>query len=146
MSEAIDEAVKAAGSRTREQAEELMELVRIRSVSAAPEHRADIDRAADRLAARLRRAGVPDVRVMPTKGHPVVVGLWHHAPRAPTVIVYGHYDVQPPEPLELWETPPFEPQLRDGKVYGRGASDDKGGVLIALHAVEASAAATGAPP
>src|SRR5690606_28387031 len=126
--------------------QELADFVRIPSVSTDTAHEADMAAAAEWLAERVRRAGVPDVRVMPTDGYPVVVGRWHAAPGAPTVVIYGHYDVQPPEPLELWNSPPFEPELRDGKLYGRGASDDKAGVLSALYAVEASAAATGAPP
>ncbi len=127
-------------------AADLMEFVTIPSVSTDPAHRSDIDDAAAWLADRMRRAGVPEVTVMPTAGHPVVLGRWHHDPGAPTIIIYGHYDVQPPEPLELWKSPPFEPEVRDGRIYGRGASDDKAGVLIALHAVAASAAATGKPP
>lgn len=146
MSQAVEEAVKSAKAGAARNAEELMEFVRVPSVSTAPEHRHDIDEAARWLAARFERAGVPDVRVLPTKGHPVVVARWHHAENAPTVIIYGHYDVQPPEPLELWNSQPFVPEVRDGRIYGRGASDDKGGVMIALHAVEASAAASGAPP
>lgn len=126
--------------------EELAEFVRIPSVSTSAEHEPDVANAAKWLAGRLERAGVPDVRVMPTAGHPVVVGRWHAAPGAPTVVVYGHYDVQPPEPLELWQSPPFEPDLRDGKLYGRGASDDKAGVLTVIHALEAAVAGSGAPP
>ncbi len=143
---ARDAALASARQRADSYVQELAEFVRIPSVSTTSEHAPDMARAADWLADRMRRAGVPDVRVMPTAGHPVVVGRWHAAPGAPTVVVYGHYDVQPPEPLELWESPPFEPELRDGKLYGRGASDDKAGVLTALYAVEAAAAATGAPP
>ncbi len=146
MSEKVELALQAARSAAEDHLQDLMEFVRIPSVSTDPQHRPDIDAAAEWLATRMRLAGVPDVRVMPTAGHPVVVGLWHHDPSAPTVIVYGHYDVQPAEPLELWDSAPFEPVLRDGRLYGRGASDDKAGVLTALHAVEASAKAGGNPP
>ncbi len=139
-------ALQVARERAASYVQELAEFVRIPSVSTELKHAPDMAAAAEWLAARVRRAGVPEVRIMPTAGHPVVVGRWHAAPGAPTVVIYGHYDVQPPEPLELWKSPPFEPELRDGKLYGRGASDDKAGVLSALYAVEAAAAATGAPP
>lgn len=143
---ALSAALETVRSRADTYVSELSEFVRIPSVSTDTERVADVAAAADWLAAKLRRSGVPEVTVVPTAGHSAVVGRWHAAPGAPTVIVYGHYDVQPPEPLELWETPPFEPTLRDGKLYGRGACDDKAGVLTAIHAVEALAAATGAPP
>jgi acetylornithine deacetylase/succinyl-diaminopimelate desuccinylase-like protein len=126
--------------------DDLAEFVRVPSVSTAQEHRPDIDAAADWVAARLRKAGVEDVRVLPTAGHPVVVGRLHHDPASRTVIVYGHYDVQPPEPLDLWTSPPFEPDQRDGRLYGRGASDDKAGVLIAIQAVEAYLESGSKPP
>lgn len=145
MKAALDQALAAASSADGV-LKDLMEFVRIPSVSTDPAHRPDIDAAAQWLAERMRQSGVPDVRVMPTAGHPVVLGRWHHDAAAPTVIVYGHYDVQPPEPLESWESEPFVPEVRDGRVYGRGASDDKAGVMIALHALRASADATGAPP
>jgi len=116
---------------------DLIEYTRIPSVSTDPARRADVEAAARWTAERLKRAGLTDVRTLPTAGHPVVVGRLHHDPSLPTVIFYGHYDVQPPEPLELWTSPPFEPEVRDGKVYGRGACDDKAGVLTAVQAVEA---------
>ncbi|MFA5595600.1 MAG: dipeptidase [Trueperaceae bacterium] len=139
-------ALEAARGRADSYVQELADFVRIPSVSTDTKHADDMTRAAEWLAERVRRAGVPDVNIMPTAGYPVVVGRWHAAPGAPTVVIYGHYDVQPPEPLELWKSAPFEPELRDGKLYGRGASDDKAGVLSAVYAVEAAAAATGAPP
>ena len=81
------------------------------------------------VANRLSEAGIEHVEVMPTAGHPVVYGDWLHAnPDGPTVLIYGHFDVQPPDPLDLWDSPPFEPEIRDGRIYGRGASDDKGQV------------------
>ena len=129
-----------------DQVADLSAYVRIPSVSTQTERRADIDAAADWTAARLSRAGFPEVQVMPTAGYPVVVARWHVSPELPTVVFYGHYDVQPPEPLELWESPPFEPEVRDGKLFGRGASDDKGAVLSAVRAVEACARAAGKPP
>ena len=98
------------------------------------------------MAARLSKAGLDDVRTIATAGHPVVVGRLHHDPALRTVVIYGHYDVQPPEPLELWDSPPFAPEQRDGRLYGRGASDDKAGVLTAIQAVEAYLASGSKPP
>src|SRR5690606_41609240 len=95
---------------------------------------------------RMGAAAGPAVRVLPPEGPPVAVGRPHHAPRLPRVMVYGPYGVQPAEPLELWHSPPFEPEVRDGKVYGRGACDDKAGVLTAMHAVEAYTATGAMPP
>jgi acetylornithine deacetylase/succinyl-diaminopimelate desuccinylase-like protein len=126
--------------------DDLAEFVRIPSVSTVPEHRPDLAAAAVWVAARLQRAGVPEVRTIDTPGNAVVVGRWQVDPALPTVVIYGHYDVQPPEPLELWESPPFEPEVRDGRLFGRGASDDKGAVLVPMQAVEAWAATAGAPP
>ncbi|NLG08141.1 MAG: dipeptidase [Deinococcales bacterium] len=146
MSDALRAALDAVEARSPRYADDLAAYVRIPSVSTDAAHAPDVEAAARWTAERLTRAGFPDVRVMPTGGHPVVVARWHHDPSAPTVVVYGHYDVQPPEPLELWDTPPFEPQVKDGKLYGRGASDDKAGVLTAIQAVEATAAAGGVPP
>ncbi len=117
---------------------ELGDLIRIPSVSALPAHRDDMVRAAEWLAARLRAAGAPEVEVLPTAGHPVVWGGWPAAdPAAPTVLIYGHYDTQPADPFDLWETPPFEPSVRDGRLYARGASDDKGNLLLPVAVAEA---------
>ena len=117
--------------------DELKELVRIPSQSGEPKCAPDVRRAADWVAGRLRRAGLEHVALLPTEGPPVVCGDWLHAPGAPTVLIYGHYDVQPPEPLALWHSPPYEPEIRDGRLFGRGASDDKGGVLAAIAGTEA---------
>lgn len=117
--------------------EELKAFIRIPSQSGAPDRAPDIRRAADWVAVRLRRAGLEHVEILPTAGHPVVYADWLHAAGAPTILIYGHYDVQPPEPLALWTSPPFEPEVRDGKLFGRGASDDKGGVVAAIAGVEA---------
>jgi acetylornithine deacetylase/succinyl-diaminopimelate desuccinylase-like protein len=124
----------------------LMELVAIPSVSTVPELAGEVRRAADWVAARMRAVGLGGVRVDDTAGHPVVYGEWLGAPGAPTALIYGHYDVQPPEPLELWTTPPFEPTLRDGYLYARGASDDKGQALLHLEAIGAWMATTGRLP
>ncbi len=117
--------------------DEYLQLLRIPSISALPEHAGDVQRAADWVANRLRAAGVEGVEVMPTGGHPVVYGEWLHAPGKPTILLYGHFDVQPVDPLHLWTTPPFEPTIRDGRVYARGASDMKGSLLTTIIGVEA---------
>jgi len=117
---------------------ELLDFVRIPSVSADQRYAADVERAAEWVAARLRAAGGEHVAILPTGGHPVVYGDWLHAGAdKPTVLIYGHFDVQPAEPFDLWDSPPFEPDIRDGCVFGRGASDDKGGMLIPILSFEA---------
>jgi len=115
---------------------ELFEFLRIPSVSAKSEHNEDTKRAAEWLKASLDRIGVP-ATIHPTAGHPVVIGEWRNAPGAPTVIIYGHYDVQPAEPLELWTSPAFEPTVRDGKIFARGSVDDKGQLFLHVKALEA---------
>ena len=125
---------------------ELIEFARIPSVSTDPRHRGDMARAAKWVAAQLRQAGPIDVRSISTQGHPVIYGEWLGAPKAPTLLVYGHYDVQPPEPLERWLSEPFEPELRDGRLYGRGVSDNKGPMLIPLKVAQAFFATRGALP
>ncbi|WP_410771897.1 dipeptidase [Fontibacillus sp. BL9] len=116
---------------------ELCELLTIPSISALSEHKADVLKAAEWVADSLRRAGMENVEVHPTAGHPVVTAEHLHAPGKPTVLVYGHYDVQPVDPLNLWDTPPFEPSIRDNKLYARGATDDKGQMFLHVKAVEA---------
>ncbi|MBA2278481.1 MAG: dipeptidase [Chloroflexia bacterium] len=125
---------------------ELDELLRLPSVSTDPTHADDVAATAEWVADRLRRAGVPEVEVVATAGHPVVLGRWRVAGNQPTVLIYGHYDVQPEEPVALWDSPPFEPAERDGRLYARGSSDMKGNLLTAVQGVEALAAASGAPP
>jgi acetylornithine deacetylase/succinyl-diaminopimelate desuccinylase-like protein len=116
---------------------ELSDFLRIPSISSLSEHADDVKGAAEWVAQRLRKAGMEAVEVMPTGGHPVVYGQWLNAPGQPTVLIYGHFDVQPADPLELWTTPPFEPEVRDGRIYARGASDNKGNMFIPIIAVEA---------
>jgi acetylornithine deacetylase/succinyl-diaminopimelate desuccinylase-like protein len=125
---------------------DLIEFATIPSVSTDPVHRADIDRAAAWLADRLAAAGPFAVQILPTAGHPVVYAEWLGAAGAPTVLVYGHYDVQPPDPLEKWATEPFRPTVREGRLYGRGVSDDKGPVLIPIKVAEAFFATAGGLP
>jgi acetylornithine deacetylase/succinyl-diaminopimelate desuccinylase-like protein len=126
--------------------EDLKEALRIPSVSAQPEHRDDVRRCAQHIADHLKRLGMTRVEVVPTAGHPVVYAEWLGAPGKPTALLYGHYDVQPAEPLELWKTKPFEPTLRDGKLYARGAVDDKGQVYMHLKAIEAHMKVSGKLP
>jgi acetylornithine deacetylase/succinyl-diaminopimelate desuccinylase-like protein len=114
---------------------ELKEFVRIPSVSSQPKHAPDVKRCADWLANHLRQIGLENVRVINTQRHPIVYADWLHV-RGPTVLVYGHYDVQPVEPLNEWRTPPFEPTVRDQNLYGRGACDDKGQLFAHLKAIE----------
>jgi acetylornithine deacetylase/succinyl-diaminopimelate desuccinylase-like protein len=116
---------------------ELLDFLRIPSISALPDHAADVARAGDWVAERLRRAGLVNVETYETGGHPVVYADWLHAEGKPTVLIYGHFDTQPADPLELWDSPPFEPVVKDGRVYARGASDDKGNMLAPILAVEA---------
>lgn len=126
--------------------DELIDFVRIPSVSTDPAYAEGMAQAATWVANRLAAAGVPRAEVMPTARHPVVYGEWLGAPGKPTVLVYGHYDVQPPDPLDKWASAPFSPEVREGRLYGRGVSDDKGPMLIAIQAVEAMLAARGALP
>ncbi|MFC7392774.1 dipeptidase [Scopulibacillus cellulosilyticus] len=117
--------------------EQMKELLSIPSISSLSEHKEDVKKAAEWLAMALKEAGVENVKVMETKRHPVVYGDWLKAEGKPTVLIYGHYDVQPVDPIELWETPPFEPAIRDDKIYARGASDDKGQVFMHIKMIEA---------
>lgn len=141
--QAADEFLASAWSR---HLDELKEFLRIPSISTLPEHTEDIQRAAAWLANRLRLLGVPEVAVLRTPGNPVVYGNWDVDPTKPTVIIYGHYDVQPVDPLGEWESPPFEPTMRNERLYARGASDDKGNLYSPVRALEAVAYVDGAPP
>src|SRR6187551_2333282 len=117
--------------------EELKQYLAIPSISALPQHTADVRRAAEWTADALTTAGMEHVRLIDTPGNPVVYGDWLNAPGKPTILFYGHYDVQPVDPLNLWTTPPFEASVRDGEIYARGAADDKGQVFMHIKAVEA---------
>lgn len=126
--------------------EELFDFLRIPSISARTEHRNDMSRAADWLADRMREAGL-EVARHETPGHPILLGEWRGAgPDAPTVLTYGHYDVQPAEPFELWTSPPFEPAVRDGRIYARGSVDDKGQLYLHVKALEAHMRTAGRLP
>lgn len=125
--------------------DELTSFLRIPSISTLPENRGDIDRAAAFVAEALRAAGLENVEIIPTDHHPLVYADWLHAPGKPTVLCYGHYDVQPVDPLSEWRTPPFEPALVDGNLYARGSADDKGQLYAQIKAVEALRASGGLP-
>ena len=138
----IDPAVEAALQASADaRRDSLLELARIPSISALPAHRDDMVAAAEWVADRLRRVRATDVSVESTAGHPIVYGRIHEAVGGPTVLVYCHYDVQPADPLDLWETAPFEPFVRDGRFVGRGVADDKGQLVMHLGAIEALRAA-----
>jgi acetylornithine deacetylase/succinyl-diaminopimelate desuccinylase-like protein len=124
---------------------ELYDFLRIPSISAKPEHARDTRRAAEWLSERITEAGL-EAEIVETPGHPVVLGEWRGAEGAPTVLIYGHYDVQPPEPLDEWTSPPFEPTEREGRIYARGSADDKGQLYMHVKALEAHLATHGSLP
>ena len=142
MAEAWDQYLSEHAER---QLDELKEWLRIPSVSALPEHQADVRQSAEWIADKLRQAGVPEVALLPTERNPVVFGHWHVDDNQPTALIYGHYDVQPPDPLQLWVTPPFDPTVRDGHLFARGASDDKGSGFMPVAALQALSATQGGP-
>ena len=126
--------------------EDLKGWLRIPSISTLPEHTGDIRRAAEYAAEQLKRTSFEQVQVISTKGHPLVYGEWLKAPGQPTVLIYGHYDVQPVDPVELWESPPFEPTVRGDNLYCRGACDDKGQTMLVFKALESLMAVDGKLP
>jgi acetylornithine deacetylase/succinyl-diaminopimelate desuccinylase-like protein len=143
----LSEALEHARSNRQTYLNQLFDFLRIPSISTLAEHVPDMRRAAEWLATDMRRVGMKSVEILPTDGHPVVYGEWLDAgSEAPTVLVYGHYDVQPVDPLDLWDSPPFEPEVRDGKLYARGASDDKGQLFTHVKAVESILASGGKLP
>lgn len=117
--------------------DELKEFLRIPSISTLSEHKGDVERAAQFVASSLKKAGLENIEIIPTSGHPLIYADWLHAPGKPTVLCYGHYDVQPPDPLELWRNPPFEPVVENGNIVARGSADDKGQMYMHIKAVEA---------
>jgi acetylornithine deacetylase/succinyl-diaminopimelate desuccinylase-like protein len=129
-------AVDYARSNEQRFLDELKDLLRIPSISTLPEHKSDVQKAADLVAHELRRIGLEHVETIATPGHPLVYADWLHAAGKPTVLCYAHYDVQPPDPLAEWISPPFEPTERDHNIYARGAVDDKGQLWMQVKAVE----------
>jgi acetylornithine deacetylase/succinyl-diaminopimelate desuccinylase-like protein len=126
--------------------DELKQYLAIPSISALPQHAADVRKAAEWTGDALRSAGLENVRLIDTPGNPVVYGDWMNAPGKPTILFYGHYDVQPVDPVDLWTSPPFEATVRDGEIYARGAADDKGQVFMHIKAVEAHIKKAGSLP
>jgi acetylornithine deacetylase/succinyl-diaminopimelate desuccinylase-like protein len=125
---------------------ELGRFIGFPSISAQRWHAGDVGKCAAWLADHLRELGLQDVRIVPTHRHPIVYASWKRIPESPTVLIYGHYDVQPPEPLEEWRSPPFEPIVRGDCIYGRGASDDKGQMFAHVKAIESYLKTAGRPP
>ena len=143
MSQATDSFIETNKSRLLD---ELKDFLRIPSVSTLPEHAGDVQRAARFVADSLKAAGLEHVEIIPTAKHPLVYADWLHASGKPTVLCYGHYDVQPPDPLEEWISPPFDPTVRDGNLFARGSADDKGQMYMHIKAVEALRAVNGTLP
>src|SRR5271154_2259098 len=126
--------------------EELTVWARIPAISSDPAHAADMVKNAEHLMKELRTLGAKRVELWATKGHPAVFAEWQQAPGKPTLLVYGHHDVQPVDPLNEWASPPFEPALRDGRLWGRGVVDDKGQVYVHVKAIESFIATAGRLP
>jgi acetylornithine deacetylase/succinyl-diaminopimelate desuccinylase-like protein len=143
MSQATDAFVETYHERFLE---ELKGFLRIPSISTLPEHRSDVERAARFVADSLGTAGLENIEIIPTERHPLVYADWLHNPGKPTVLCYGHYDVQPADPLDEWKSPPFEPEVRNGSIYARGSADDKGQMYMHLKAVETLRAVNGTLP
>jgi len=126
--------------------DELKDFLKIPSISTLAENKKDMSTAAEFVSKKMKTAGLENVNIIQTKGHPLVYADWLHAPGKPTVLVYGHYDVQPVDPIDLWDSPPFEPTIKDGKIFARGATDDKGQMYMHIKSVEAFFKTTGALP
>jgi acetylornithine deacetylase/succinyl-diaminopimelate desuccinylase-like protein len=126
--------------------EELKDFLRIQSISTLPENQNDMQAAAQFVADKIKQAGIEKVKIYQTEGHPIVYAEWLGAPGKPTVLIYGHYDVQPADPIELWNTSPFEPVIKDGKIYARGATDDKGQMYVHIKSVESFFKVNGSLP
>lgn len=126
--------------------EELKDFLRIQSISTLPEHQNDMQAAAQFVADKIKQAGIDKVNIYQTEGYPIVYAEWLGAPGKPTVLIYGHYDVQPADPIDLWQTSPFEPVIKDGKIYARGATDDKGQMYVHIKSVESFFRVNGSLP
>jgi acetylornithine deacetylase/succinyl-diaminopimelate desuccinylase-like protein len=145
MADQLKEALHYAQDNKGKFLDSFKEILAVPSVSTDPAHAADIRKAADWLAARLRSLGMQKVQIFPTARHPVVYGEWLQVPNAPVVLIYGHYDVQPADPLELWTTAPFDPEVRGENIFARGASDMKGQDVVVLSAIESLVKTGGIP-
>lgn len=133
----MEQVIKYINSNYDSYVEELKEFLRIPSISTLPENKGDMQKAAKFVASKLKDAGMKKIEIFQTKGHPIVYGEWLGAPGKPTVLIYGHYDVQPADPVELWHSDPFEPVIKNGKIWARGATDDKGQMYVHIKSVEA---------
>ncbi|OGO40534.1 MAG: peptidase M20 [Chloroflexi bacterium RBG_16_57_9] len=142
----LDQALQYAHTHRDQALRELFQLLEIPSVSAQPDHQPDMQRAAEWLAHHMQQIGLQNIQVFPTAGHPVVYADWLNATGRPTILVYGHYDVQPPDPLDEWRSDPFKPDVRGDDLFARGAADDKGQLFIHLKAVEAYLRTSGKLP
>lgn len=142
----MNQAIEHARANKQHYLDELQAFLRIPSISTKPDHAGDVKTAASWLADNMKTAGLENVVVIETDRHPLVYGDWLHAEGKPTVLVYGHYDVQPAEPFDLWESPPFEPTIKDNYLYARGSSDDKGQAFLHVKAVEALLQSNGRLP
>jgi len=133
----MKEIIKFAKNNKAQYIEELKEYLRIPSISTLEEHKGDIEKCSKFVASKLSDAGMTEVKLFSTEGHPIVYAEWMKAPGKPTVLIYGHYDVQPVDPLELWKNNPFEPVIKSGKIYARGANDNKGQNFVHIKSAEA---------
>ena len=133
----MENVVEYINSNREKYVEELKDFLKIPSISTLAENKKDMLTAAEFVVNKLREAGMENVKIIETKGHPLVYADWLHSPGKPTVLVYGHYDVQPVDPINLWDSPPFEPVIKDGNIYARGATDDKGQMYMHIKSVEA---------
>ncbi|HUX60143.1 MAG TPA: dipeptidase [Ignavibacteriaceae bacterium] len=133
----MQEVINYIESNQQNYIEELKEFLKIPSISTSIEFKDEVNRCANFVSSKLKDAGMSRVEIFKTEGHPLVYGEWLGAPGKPTVLIYGHYDVQPVDPIDLWDNPPFEPVIKDGKIFARGATDDKGQVFMHIKSVEA---------
>jgi len=142
----VEEVIKYINENREIFINELKDFLRIPSISTLAENKKDINYCANFVMEKLKQAGMSRVEVFQSEGHPIVYGEWLGAPGKPTILIYGHYDVQPVDPIDLWDSPPFEPTIKDGKIYARGATDDKGQVFMHFKSVESFFRTVGSPP
>jgi len=142
----VEEVIKYINENREAFINELKDFLRIPSISTLAENKKDINYCANFVMEKLKQAGMSRVEIFQSEGHPIVYGEWLGAPGKPTILIYGHYDVQPVDPIELWDSPPFEPTIKDGKIYARGATDDKGQVFMHFKSVESFFRTVGSPP
>lgn len=142
----MENVISFINSNKEQYVEELKDFLRIPSISTNPENKADVARCAQYVSDQMNKSGLQNIQIIPTPGHPIAYGEWLGAPGKPTILYYGHYDVQPVDPVNLWSSGPFEPTIKDGYIYARGSSDDKGQVFLNLKSVEAHMKTNGKLP